>query len=593
MTLTDIWRSNIYEISKWFKPNEKEPFNIVLVDIQKTAEENRVCCEEVELLGGLLVDYIALSYRWGELDEQFVPATDDYYAQITSFHLDDFYRLCRRMLNEPDLKEIKYVWVDAICIDQGDDHRKKAIIYRMTDIYLNATYIVAVPDLHKESLITVSNSDKRMYEQVQNNRWYIYHFIHENIEDLYRLDDDWRYMLNNPSDDTRQAYNMKIRRGRFLLDSEEKEIEAWDILSKEDPKDKDDHNQQEWITKYKTITEKLLEENRQERIRDAIHHLQDLFRDWANRAWVISEYSIAKEKNDGEMKYWFIHLDKEDDFYGKPFFTLDFHQPHESYSYDRFHWCFDYFKQYHNMMIESTVKRPFLEMILNSRATKNEDRFHAILPLSPKYHKIKTSKDTISRWHISNMKSVKLKLYEILDTEDKLQLLLSCARESHTLLPTFASTSNSCPDTFRLFASVVSFRLMMINFDLSDPSAIHFGFSHCGNYRGPCLHLRPIKYYVHEHFGSLLQDRDEVKRYSRVIKELGIETLDASFKFVTISSFCSNDEVDITGASYKDLVIPLFGSMDKNVWIVCPLDRQDKRRPRWSHYNKDYVFRVY
>ncbi|KAI8099283.1 uncharacterized protein BX664DRAFT_320917 [Halteromyces radiatus] len=141
---------------------------------------------------GNAVEYITLSYRWGELDEQFVPATDDYYAHITSFHLDDFYELCKRMMSEPDLKDIKYVWVDAICVDQGNDQRKKATIYRMNDIYKSAAYIVAVPDLHKASLINFSSLNERMGYLIVNYSWYLYHLICEDFQELRLLDDDWR-----------------------------------------------------------------------------------------------------------------------------------------------------------------------------------------------------------------------------------------------------------------------------------------------------------------------------------------------------------------------------------------------------------------
>ncbi|KAI8079850.1 uncharacterized protein BX664DRAFT_388823 [Halteromyces radiatus] len=564
--------------------DDQGPFDIILVDIRKTAEQGRVYCEKMEILGEQTVDYIALSYRWGELDEQYVPATDDYYAHVISFHLYDFYALCRRMLHEPDLKDVKYVWVDAICVDQGNDQRKKATIYRMTDIYKNATYIVAVPDLHKYSLITISDSNERMYEQVHKHRWYIYHFIHENIQQLHRLDEDWRYRLKNPSDDTRQEYKKKLKVGRFLLDSEDKEIEAWDILSKQNHND--DHNLQHWITMYRTITEKLLEENRQERIKDVIYYLEGLFRDWSNRAWVISEYSIAKEQNKGKMKYWFIHLDKEDDFYGEPFFTLNFNRSDELYPDIPDYWYFRVLGDYHNSIMSNTVKRTFLDMMLNSRATKNEDRFHAILPLSSKYDKIKRSKDTISSWNISDMKSVKLKLYEILDMEDKLYLLQGCSKEIQTLLPTFVSKFD--PDTIHYFTYVSSLRSSEFNFDFSD--AIQFeSNSKCGDYQGPCLHLRPKKYYIHP-MDSLLQE--EVKEYNRVLKELGFERMDESFKFATISSFYADDDSDITDL-YEDLVIQLFGSITKNVWILCSFDMDDERLSRQVHVNKDYVFSVY
>ncbi|KAI8099285.1 uncharacterized protein BX664DRAFT_320921 [Halteromyces radiatus] len=219
MTLIGDDNSSIYyscdeDEEKCFQSaDDRCPFDIILVDIQKTAEEERVCCEKIKLLGAQAVNFIALSYRWGELDEQVTPVTDDYCARIISFDLNDFFRLCWRILNEPDLKDIKYAWVDAICVDQGNDRRKKATIYRMTDIYKNATYIVAVPDLHMRSLIAIRDLNARMRKQIQKYRWYLYHFIHGNTQELCRLDNDWRNKLHSASDGARQGYNERMQLG--------------------------------------------------------------------------------------------------------------------------------------------------------------------------------------------------------------------------------------------------------------------------------------------------------------------------------------------------------------------------------------------
>ncbi|ORZ04098.1 hypothetical protein BCR42DRAFT_289356, partial [Absidia repens] len=88
--------------------------------------------------------YVALSYRWGELHETLVDTGVGYTASITSFHLDDFYKLCYTMTLESDTKDIKYLWVDAICVDQNNPVRRKATIYQMSNIYDRATYILAV-----------------------------------------------------------------------------------------------------------------------------------------------------------------------------------------------------------------------------------------------------------------------------------------------------------------------------------------------------------------------------------------------------------------------------------------------------------------
>ncbi|ORZ04093.1 hypothetical protein BCR42DRAFT_444316 [Absidia repens] len=90
------------------------------------------------------LEFVALSYRWGELHETHIDTGVGYTASITSFALDDFYRLCEMMTVESDTMHIDYVWVDAICVDQSPAKRK-ATIYQMSNIYDRATYILAVP----------------------------------------------------------------------------------------------------------------------------------------------------------------------------------------------------------------------------------------------------------------------------------------------------------------------------------------------------------------------------------------------------------------------------------------------------------------
>lgn len=64
-------------------------------------------------------------------------------------------------------------------------------------------------------------------------------------------------------------------------------------------------------------------------------------------------------------------------------------------------------------------------MILNSNASRNEDRFYAILPSWKKYNHLIEDNNTIPNWNITDMVLVKLKLYQITDDLwDKARLLL-------------------------------------------------------------------------------------------------------------------------------------------------------------------------
>ncbi|ORZ07429.1 hypothetical protein BCR42DRAFT_153273 [Absidia repens] len=138
-------------IAKGQAPEEK-PFQVVLIDIKKAAEDNVIHCIETPLMGSGDLKYVAISYRWGELHETTVDTQLGYLASITSFGLDSLFKLCRTMTKEVDLKNMDYVWVDAICVNQGDYEKRKATIYQMTNIYERANYVVAVPDLHLRHL---------------------------------------------------------------------------------------------------------------------------------------------------------------------------------------------------------------------------------------------------------------------------------------------------------------------------------------------------------------------------------------------------------------------------------------------------------
>ncbi|ORZ15383.1 hypothetical protein BCR42DRAFT_416965, partial [Absidia repens] len=109
---------------------EQQLFYIILVDI-KEASAGRIHCVEMPLPeddddnDGYKEEedlkYVAISYRWGELQEQLV---------------------------DTDLRHMNYVWVDAICVNQSNYEQRKATIHQMSNIYKRANYILAVPDLH-------------------------------------------------------------------------------------------------------------------------------------------------------------------------------------------------------------------------------------------------------------------------------------------------------------------------------------------------------------------------------------------------------------------------------------------------------------
>ncbi|CAO3601406.1 unnamed protein product [Absidia cylindrospora] len=179
---------------------KQEPFKIVLIDIEKAAHDNTIHCVEVPLEGAEGLEYVALSYRWGELHEMMVDTHVGYTAYITSFDLDDFYRLCYMMTCESDLKSIKYVWVDAICVDQIDHERRKATIYHMTRIYEHAAYIVAVPDLHLAHLKSTMTKNEDIIDGSRRYSNDIYHLIHGNTDELAAIEEKFLDKAKVPND---------------------------------------------------------------------------------------------------------------------------------------------------------------------------------------------------------------------------------------------------------------------------------------------------------------------------------------------------------------------------------------------------------
>ncbi|CAO3637544.1 unnamed protein product [Cunninghamella blakesleeana] len=343
-----------------FKSHEQK-FDIVLVDMNHTNYENISCIKKNMYDTNL--NYIAISYRWGECNEQLVK-TPDYIAHVTSFDLKDFKSLCMFIKKRSDLKHIRYLWIDALSVDQQDQSSKKETILKMNQIYKRATYILAIPDLHL------------------------------------------KYLWENPANMTFIQFMQKYS-----------SLIYHDIIN-----DYERSNHQ---------VEMLDEDN--EEINQAYLFLDYLISDWSNRAWVIKDHQ-----------------------YDFKFFTYSFHHHHQQKDMilkveknedeDFTNKC--YWKVYNTCLFIDSLKqkltqRHHLDKLLNSKASKNEDRFYAILPSWNKYKYLIKNKNTISKWNITDMTSVILKLYEIMDDDlwHKARLLYACSKAYTTsqVLPSFAN----------------------------------------------------------------------------------------------------------------------------------------------------------
>ncbi|CAO3637659.1 unnamed protein product [Cunninghamella blakesleeana] len=415
---------------------EEKVFDLVLVDIKEVSTTgNRVIkCTKKNMYDPNL-KYIAISYRWGELKEQLVE-TPDYTAHITSFDLFHLILLCSFIKKEPKLKEMDYLWVDAISVDQQNKEGKKETILKMNQIYKKASYILAVPDLHLTYLLKhPENSEisnliyfkykKTIYEEIFNSKLLSTDDTINNvtkssiinpIQHRYTHNDDEQYLSLQPL--TNETFIKKMK-------ALEIEIEALKIEIKEN-KSKQEKDETKRIYRY----------------------LAYLIGDWSNRAWVISEYHIAKQKykqHGTPLMYIFISFFNYD-LHQQPFFSYHFNdddddddEKNEILSCENVNNA----KTFHQFLKTRFMQRSHLEMILSSNATRNEDRFNAILPSWNKYkHLIKN----VSEWDTTDMTSVRLKLYEIMNDDDlweKAKLLHACSDDCpEIIIPSFANHNN-------------------------------------------------------------------------------------------------------------------------------------------------------
>ncbi|CAO3637286.1 unnamed protein product [Cunninghamella blakesleeana] len=379
--------------------------------------------------------YIAISYRWGELNEQQVE-TPDYTAHITSFELDDLMNLCLYVKKETDLKEIDYLWIDTISINQQNEKKRIETILKMDQIYQNATYILAIPDLHLHYLRKNPANNKviKLIEKCSHTIYFeIFNATNARASSTrskqYTYTDDQFLFMQKLKKMTNGVRGLKIENQALNKKIEEIQIEIEEIKLKQE----------------------------EDELKKAYQFLAYLIDDWSNRAWVISECRIAKQKYEDlktPLKYWFLSLSySEHPFFSYCFDDIDDQQYSTNNENDDNknnrgleHQNVDDFKTFNQFLKSRFIQRSHLEMILNSKATKNKDRFNAILP---SWNEYKHMTKYVSKWSITGMSSVILKLYEIIDKGDlweKAKLLLACSLYSGdddiVILPSFANNFN-------------------------------------------------------------------------------------------------------------------------------------------------------
>ncbi|ORZ16236.1 hypothetical protein BCR42DRAFT_32285 [Absidia repens] len=389
--------------------------------------------------------YCAISYRWGEVPEQ-VAVTPDYVAHVTSFALADLELLCGQLLVSAD-ENVDYVWVDAVSIDQRNDKARKTAIRQMNNIYHHATMILAVPDLHL-GYLKLNPANKSILTHIRKHTPNLYRHVRGDCQITTH---------QNPS---QQRYTHEFPHIATMITPSSSHSTASSPNSPETP-----------FTPYTPLTPATTAEQEHEQDQQqqqqplpcecyrqtkgigkscikAIVFLQYLVEDWSKRVWVISEYHIGRTKN---MKIWFLSFDIQWYYTSRPSFVP----------------LFDCIYRNHFR------HRPFLDMMLNSQAAKNEDRFYAVLPLSVKYKDCIKTQDTVSQWQITDMISVCMRLYTFVGIREKVAMLYNCSKGRMLILPSFASCythGNGSNDTLTKILELERDRLLVQSIDLMTPS---------------------------------------------------------------------------------------------------------------------------
>ncbi|CAO3588629.1 unnamed protein product [Absidia cylindrospora] len=542
------------------------------------------------------------------------------------------------MTLELDLRDIPYVWVDAICVDQRPTKRK-ATIYQMSNIYERATYILAVPDLHLAYLRIISIKNDDAIEGSNNYSKDMYHLLHQNPHQIKKVEQDFLNDTQVPNEPpelrelllrfTDHFTNSLMRYGKHhnlycpvqALDhicettttTTETPRHRWQTWIKGRRNNiyglhkcdepicplelylNDDHSgteQEEWQVSASQWKSKIIQ--RGTAMRQSMEFLIDLIKDWASRVWVISEFSIAKRKNN--LNYWFIQLAPtyEDSAIFRcmsnefTFFKFDLgveylqdltmaqynNTNQHQLRINRLHSSNPVYERFRYTLIRHLNEQTFLEMILGSKASRNEDRFYSILPLSEYADKI----TAVSHWDIHSMLSVKLKLYEIMNTKDKLILLFWSSNKDaiiNGVLPTFATST--LPLDFNLSTYIDDHKL---NFDLRDPSSIKLLLDQQTNNKDDeddnanqyYLRLKPKEYYVitDNRFSDLLTEQ------VRVLERLDVHHA-SSLDIVSIPAFqwdalpsVPPENIDI----YDSFFFILVGCFAQNKWTILSKHRE-------------------
>ncbi|CAO3650086.1 unnamed protein product [Cunninghamella blakesleeana] len=643
---------------KHVENNKDDPFDLILIDLKNT-DMNEIKCVKKNIYSKEDVNFIAISYHPnGELKDQPFK-TPNHVAHITSIDLKHLDVLLYYIKNETDLKNIQYVWLDAISLpldqqqqqqqQQQLQQQKERDLLNRSEIYKRATCILAVPDLNRG------------------------------------------YLKQNPAN--RMVFNLIKKYKRTIY----KEILR--------------HQQQQHsLSNMKNQLKKWKSKNDLKKI---YQFLAYLIYEWSNNPMVINEYHIAKEKNI-PLKYMFISL-----LVGAPimeinaFFSYNFNNNDHSnqqqqqskktpeqqkysihqYTNNRNYSRVDYLKKIINDLKVKIIKRQhkikhhhhqqqqnkmnnninnyllvdnhkkflhfldirltqrhYLDIILNANTTNqhHQNRFDQVLPTLEKYrylfqdsHNSNNESDESENdqqnnhsidWNITDMTTVRLKLYEIMDHKikdnndkhnahdddnddnlwDKAGLLYACAQSKHKaiILPSFASfdTGNIyIPEIYNIEMAHKTYLGILDSYEMKINTNTKNVKHYLKKYKITVGNLYSKNLTsIHLNHNDSAQPYLAVKSNIYFISKLDCKLFDSHF--LTSCSLNNDHHLRLVFIPFYVFNIPdyvdvppmeggsgayLFGNMHQNRWVVININLYTDYLAPYLPYSLDYTFNIY
>ncbi|KAI9303241.1 hypothetical protein BJ944DRAFT_268727 [Cunninghamella echinulata] len=467
----------------------------------------------------------------------------------------------------------------------------------MSDIYKKAAYILAVPDLH--------------FGYLKKNP------LNNNI-----LDADEKYK--------QAVYNDIFNNNSYSRSTDKNQIATIKRENENRPKKKKVHRLLKQImhSDYQSITDDKIMRIENEDKKKIYQFLAYLIEDWSNRAWVISEYLIAKEKQKTQgvpLKYIFISLLHQELTF---FFSCSFDHQHRS-SFTTINtdknnkikpWEVDDGSKFNNFLKTVFTQRSYLSMLLVSKAARNEDKFNAILPIWDRYHHWIKGINTISEWNITDSISVQLKLYEMMDDLwDKARLLHACSKNfSLSLLPSYVRRYQDF-DLFIIEKDKVDMACEKYMSCIKEYALDTFGNNNSLQHildnnnnnnkeYASSLYIEnlmdiQLNFHDHRHYHQYHYLTIKVKQYFTCKEK-------PKYNYAILSACSLNYDDDLisvyipfftfTIPDFTNVIPPidssgifLFGSMDQNKWVVCSQGKYLDYKNKSSCCIISSIFNVY